>query len=303
MKKTFLADGSLLFVAFIWGATFVIVQKAIHFLPPHLFNGTRFLLAALLLMFFIKKKSIMSFSFDILKSGIFLGFFLFLGYAFQTIGLLYTTSSKAGFITGLSVMIVPLLSIWILKDQPRTKVFLGAFIGTIGLYFLTVGDMISMNIGDLLVLFCAFAFALHIIFTSKFSGKHDAIALTIVQLATVSLLSYLSSMLFERTSITSESIFNRDVIIALTITSIFATAVAFLIQTKFQQFTTAARVALIFAMEPVFAALTAFIVLHESLSGNGLLGCLFIFIAMVVTELPDIKQLKWPYVKQKHKNI
>jgi drug/metabolite transporter (DMT)-like permease len=296
MKKTSLADISLLFVAFIWGSTFVIVQKAIQFLPPHFFNGTRFLLAALLLLIFMKRKS--KFSINLLGSGMFLGMFLFLGYAFQTIGLLYTTSSKTGFITGLSVMIVPLFAIWILKDKPRSIVFLSAFIGALGLYFLTLGDVMSMNIGDLLVFFCAIAFALHIIFTSKFSSKHEAIPLTIVQLSTVSLLSFISSFIFEKTSFTYDALLNRDVIIALVITSIFATAIAFLIQTKFQQFTTAARVALIFAMEPVFAALTAFIVINERLSGNGLIGCLLIFIAMILTELPDIKQIK--EIKQKH---
>jgi drug/metabolite transporter (DMT)-like permease len=300
MKKTFLADGGLLFVALIWGATFVIVQKAIQILPPHLFNGTRFLLAALLLSLFLKKKTRISFTIKSVKSGMFLGFFLFLGYAFQTIGLLYTTSSKAGFITGLSVMIVPLLSVWILKEKPRSIMFLGAIVGAIGLYFLTVGDMTGLNLGDLLVFFCAIAFALHIIFTSKFSKNHDALLLTIVQLLTVSLLSFFSSIIFEQSSISFDSFINKDVLIALAITSIFATALAFLIQTKFQQFTTAARVALIFAMEPVFAALTAFIFINERLSGNGLIGCFLIFTAMIITELPDIRQSKWFNLKQKH---
>jgi drug/metabolite transporter (DMT)-like permease len=155
-----------------------------------------------------------------------------------------------------------------------------------------------MNIGDLLVFFCAIAFALHIIFTSKFSNKHGAIPLTIVQLSTVSLLSFISSAMFEKTSFTYDALFNRDVIIALVITSIFATAIAFLIQTKFQQFTTAPRVALIFAMEPVFAALTAFILIDERLSGSGFIGCLLIFIAMIVTEFPGFKEIK--AIKQKH---
>lgn len=303
MKKTFAADSSLLFVAFIWGATFVIVQKAIHFLPPHLFNGTRFLLASLLLLLFLKKKAIATISIKLIKSGVFLGFFLFLGYALQTIGLLYTTSSKAGFITGLSVMVVPLLSVWILKEKPRSIVFLGALIGAIGLYFLTLGDMTGLNLGDLLVFFCAIAFALHILFTSTFSKNYDALPLTIVQLLTVSLLSFFSSIIFEQSSISFETFFHKDVFIALAITSVFATALAFLIQTKFQQFTTAARVALIFAMEPVFAALTAFILINERLSNNGLIGCLFIFTAMIVTELPDIKQSKWFQLKQKHDSM
>lgn len=294
MTKTILADFSLLFVAFIWGSTFVVVQKAIHFLPPHFFNGIRFIIAALLLLLILalKKKRNLSFTPHLLRAGGFLGLFLFLGYAFQTMGLLYTTSSKAGFITGLSVMIVPILTVWILKEQPRFIVFFGALIGTAGLYFLTVGDMNSMNIGDFLVLICAVGFALHIVFTGKFTNDYDALPLTIIQLLTVSILSFISSFMFERGTFRINSLYHQDVIFALTITAVFATAIAFLIQTKFQQFTTAARVALIFAMEPVFAALTAFIILNERLAGHAIIGCTFIFIAMVVAELPDLKRIK-----------
>ncbi|KKI88714.1 membrane protein [Bacillus sp. SA1-12] len=299
MQKNTLADISLLFVAFIWGSTFVIVQNAIQFLPPHLFNGIRFLIAACVLTLFINKRGTKKWSKDLLKSGIFLGFFLFLGYAFQTIGLMYTTSSKTGFITGLSVMIVPLLSIWILKEKPRTIVFFSALIGTIGLSLLTLGDMGGINIGDLLVLFCAIAFALHIVLTGKFSNQYEALNLTIVQLITVSLLSFVSSILFERPSLSFTDFINKEVITALFITSIFATAIAFLIQTKFQQFTTAARVALIFAMEPVFAALTAFIVLNERLSGAALIGCMLIFVAMILTEMPSFNEFKRANTAQK----
>ncbi|TXC93221.1 DMT family transporter [Metabacillus litoralis] len=284
------ADSSLLFVAFIWGATFVIVQKAIEFLPPHLFNGTRFLLATLLLLLFVRKRFYLRITKELLISGVFLGFILFLGYAFQTVGLLYTTSSKAGFITGLSVMIVPLLSLWILKEKLRSIVIFSSIVGTLGLYFLTLSDISTVNVGDLLVLFCALAFALHIVFTSKYTKKHDALLLTIIQLFTVSLFSFFSSSIFEsHSAISMEDFLHIDVIVALVITSIFATALAFLIQTKYQQITSAAKVALIFAMEPVFAAVTAFVVIQEVLSPNGILGCTLIFLAMILTEFPIVK--------------
>ncbi|WP_345740821.1 DMT family transporter [Metabacillus endolithicus] len=149
-----------------------------------------------------------------------------------------------------------------------------------------------MNIGDGLVLICAIGFALHIVYTGKFSNKHKALPLTIIQLLTVSLLSFISAGLFERSSIVSTALLNMDVLIALAVTSILATALAFLLQTKFQQITTAARVALIFAMEPVFAALTAFLLINERLTTNGLIGCFLIFLAMIVSELPNMKILK-----------
>lgn len=298
MKKMF-ADGSLLFVAFIWGATFVVVQNAIQFLPPNLFNGIRFLLAAIILSLFVLKSERSFFSIHLFKAGTFLGFFLFIGYSFQTVGLIYTTSSKAGFITGLSVMIVPILAIYFLKERAKLIVFIGAGIGTVGLYFLTLAGLSQINYGDLLVFICAIGFAFHIVFTSKFTEQHPALPLTIIQLFTVSLLSFFSSFLFEKPSISIGQILHRDVIIALFITSIFATALAFYIQTKFQQFTTAARVAIIFAMEPVFAALTAFFVLDERLSVFGFIGCCFIFIAMITTELPKFIPIKRE-IKQTH---
>ncbi|HZH61069.1 MAG TPA: DMT family transporter [Metabacillus sp.] len=298
MKKMF-ADGSLLFVAFIWGATFVVVQNAIQFLPPNLFNGIRFLLAAIILSMFVFKSGRSFFSIELIKAGTFLGFFLFIGYSFQTVGLIYTTSSKAGFITGLSVMIVPILAIFFLKEQAKPIVFIGASIGTVGLYFLTLAGISQINFGDLLVFICAIGFAFHIVFTSKFTEQHPALPLTIIQLFTVSLLSFLSSFLIEKPTISINQILHQDVIIALSITSIFATALAFYIQTKFQQFTSAARVAIIFAMEPVFAALTAYFVLEERLSIYGFIGCCFIFMAMIMTELPKFFPFKHG-IKQTH---
>lgn len=286
IKKSVIADLSLLLVAFIWGSTFVIVQKAIHIMPPNFFNGIRFFAAAIILTIICLMVNRSRPSKETLLAGMALGSFLFLGYGFQTVGLLYTTSSKTGFITGLSVIIVPLLSIWLLKERARKTVYLASALGTTGLYLLTLSDFSTMNLGDLLVLFCAIAFALHIIFTGKFSGNHDAWMLTIVQLTTVSLLSFFASGLFEAQAVKENfrSMFTFDVLFALIITALFATAFAFFVQTKLQQYTTAARVALIYASEPVFAALTAFLYIGERLTSFGLIGCLLILSAMVVAE-------------------
>ncbi|MFY4776048.1 DMT family transporter [Metabacillus sp. RGM 3146] len=292
-KRALMADAGLLLVAFIWGTTFVIVQKAIDFVPPNFFNGCRFLLASLILLIWwyaqISKKSGII-SLKIIGAGALLGLFLFLGYSLQTVGLLYTTTSKAGFITGLSVMIVPLFSVMLLKIKLKWKAAAGAIMGTIGLYLLTNGGVGSFNHGDLLILFCAIAFALHIIITGMFTEKFDALSLTIVQLLTVSFLSFTASLFFEKSPVIKQPIFaffSFEVISALIITSLFATAFAFWAQTAFQKYTSAARVALIFAMEPVFAALAAIILIGERLTSEGLIGCLLIFLAMIIAELPD----------------
>ncbi|MDQ0162801.1 DMT family transporter [Bacillus alveayuensis] len=299
MKKQLMADVLLLSVALIWGVTFVVVQNAIQILPPHLFNGIRFAMAGVFLtILMIHPTYHIRFTRTIFINGFILGLFLFFGYAFQTLGLMYTTSSKAGFITGLSVMMVPFLSVWLLKEKLKPLSIVGAIMGTIGLFLLTMGDFTKLNLGDLLVLFCAFAFAFHIIFTDKYSKKLQAYPLTIVQIFTVSIFSFIASFLFEiwKYPINWNMVANTKVIIALFVTSLLATAYAFVVQTKFQAYTTASRVALIFAMEPVFAAITAFIYQNERLTILSGIGCLLIFLAMIISELPhdSIWRLKKP---------
>lgn len=294
MNKRMMADISLLLVALVWGATFVLVQNAISFLEPFSFNGVRFLIATILLggwLVIFERNQLKLMNKQLLFSGFIIGFWLFIGYATQTLGLLYTTSSKAGFITGLSVVLVPLFSFMVLKQRPGRNAVIGVLIATAGLYLLTMTDVASLNIGDLFVFICAIAFALQIIFTGKYSSNYPALLLTVVQIATVALLSSVFAFFFEdwNLAFNPDVIFNMNVLIALFVTSFFATALAFFAQTKFQQFTTPTRVALIFAMEPVFAAVTGFIWADERLSISALFGCLFIFGGMIISELPPTK--------------
>ena len=291
IKKPWFADFNLLLVAFVWGTTFVIVQKAIAFLEPYSFNTVRFFIAAILLLFiiyFFKRSSFKEFkNKNLLKSGTILGFWLFLGYGFQTVGLLYTTSSKAGFITGLSVVLVPLFSYVLLKQKLNWQTGFSSLLAVAGLYLLTIHNSFSLNIGDGYVLLCAVSFALHIVFTGKFAKSFDALCLTILQLFTVSFLSFITAFFTEQWQeiFAANMLLKSEVITALLITSLFATALAFLAQTYFQSFTTPARVALIFAMEPVFAAITAFIVLNERLGSKALIGCILILFGMILSEL------------------
>jgi drug/metabolite transporter (DMT)-like permease len=294
MKKPIVADISLLLVTIIWGSTFVLVQNAIDFLEPFSFNSIRFLAAAILLIFCLlifKKEQLKQLDVKLLLSGVFIGFWLFLGYATQTIGLLYTTSSKAGFITGLNVVLVPLFSMMLLKQFPSKNAVFGVLTATIGLFLLTMTDVTSMNIGDGFVFICAVSFALQIIYTGKFSNKYPTLLLTVIQISTVAVLSIISSIIFEdwRKSFNPDILLTKDVLIALVITSIFATALAFLIQTNFQKYTSATRVALIFAMEPVFAAITGYYWADERLAYSALVGCILIFAGMIFAEMPTNK--------------
>jgi drug/metabolite transporter (DMT)-like permease len=294
MKKPIFADLSLLFVTIVWGTTFVLVQNAIDFLEPFSFNGIRFLIAAILLIIILlmfERRQLKQINKKLIFSGILIGFWLYLGYATQTIGLLYTTSSKAGFLTGLSVVFVPLFSIFLLKQSPSRNAVFGVLIATVGLFLMTMTDVTGLNIGDGYVFICAISFALQIIYTGKFSSKYPTLLLTVIQITTVAVLSIISSFIFEdwRRSFNMEVLLSKDVMIAIIITSVFATAMAFFIQTNFQKYTTATRVALIFAMEPVFAAITGYFWANERLSYSALVGCVLILAGMIFAELPTNK--------------
>jgi drug/metabolite transporter (DMT)-like permease len=297
MRKSTFADLSLLFVAFIWGTTFVLVQNAISTMEPFAFNGFRFFIAFVILficLLLFQKHQLHFLSKKMVISGVLLGFWLFLGYATQTLGLLYTTSSKAGFITGLSVVLVPLFSFLLLKQKPSLPAVIGVSIATVGLFLLTMTDIAALNIGDFFVLICAFGFAMHIIFTGKFSEQFPTLLLTTIQIFTVSILSIISSVIFEDFNgmIKLSIISSQSVIIALFVTSVFATALAFFAQTSFQKYTTPTRVALIFAMEPVFAAAAGYYWASERLSSSAIMGCLFIFLGMVFAEIP-VERFNW----------
>jgi len=194
------ADLSLLLVALVWGATFVIVQNAIDLLPPITFNGIRFLIATMILggwLLLFERKQLALANRKIFLSGFIIGVWLFFGYATQTIGLLYTSSSKAGFITGLSVILVPLLSLLLLKLRPTKNAIIGVLVATVGLYLLTMTDISALNQGDALVFLCAIAFALQIVFTGKYSSQFPTLFLTVIQIGTVAVLSLIYSFLFE----------------------------------------------------------------------------------------------------------
>lgn len=291
MNKRLLADGTLLFVVFLWGATFVVVQDAIAFLTPFSFNAVRFSIAwvvLILVYLFISKKQNRNFTIKSLKAGFTLGIWLFLAYAFQTLGLLYTTPAKAGFITGLSVILVPLFAFLLLKQYLSRNAIFGVISATVGLYMITMLQASSFGKGDFFVLLCAVSFAMHIITTGKYAKDFQALPLTIIQIGTVSILSFISSVIFEnpKEMYQMDILLKSEVLSGLLITSLLATAFAFLAQTYFQAYTSATRVALIFAMEPVFAAITSFIVIGEKFTISMIIGCILILFGNVLAEWP-----------------
>lgn len=283
------ADLVLLMVAMVWGLTFVIIQDAIATLPPFAFNAARFGFAAALLFIFQifrnKKTSHPKPVGTHLKYGILLGIFLFAGYALQTYSLLYTTSGKSGFLTGLSVALVPILSYMILGQKPKLQALIGAGLAVGGLYFMAFSDLSSINIGDSLAFLCAIAFGLQLVYTAKYTLEASTGSLVLIQLLTVAVLSGIFALIFEP-SIQIKMFFKPTVLIALMITSIFATVFAYIAQTHYIKFTSAARVALIFATEPVFAAIGDYVWNDALLGPLTFFGCLLILAGMILAEIP-----------------
>lgn len=282
MHKQLKSDIVLTAVTMVWGSTFIVVKNAIQALPVYNFLFIRFLLAfSLLAIIFHKKlKSIDKKTFSI---ALLIGTMLFLGYAFQTMGLRYTTASKSGFITGFSVVLVPVLEAVFLKRKPSKPAILGISLAFIGLILLTTNINLSINIGDFLTLLCAFAFGMHIVLIAKYASALDTYLLATVQIGVVAILSGVMSLIFEKPFVPT----SLDVWTAIIITGVFATAFAYVAQNTMQAYTTATHTALIFALEPVFAAIAAFLLAGEVMSFRAIIGGIFMFSGIVLSELPE----------------
>ncbi len=300
------ADLSLLLVTLIWGATFVMVKDAVSAFPVFSFMAVRFTLAAAALTPLIawRRRQLAAIAPDgpfavprrlsparlwrIALPSLLIGTALFAGYAFQTAGLTLTTPAKAGFITGLSVVIVPLIAALLLRQAPGGNAWLGVSFATTGLALLSLTADLRVAPGDLLVLGCAFSFAAHILLTGHFAPRHDPLLLTLGQVVTVTLLSGVAALLFDAPALGVQklvSLLDGRVLFAAAFTGLLATAAAFGIQTVAQRFTTATHTALIFSAEPVFAGLFSFLLIGEVLGPRQLVGCALILAGMVAAEV------------------
>jgi len=279
-RRQIWADMLLLMVTLIWGGTFVMVKEAVTSFPVFLFLALRFALAFVILLA-IGARRLRGLGWRGIGAGVLIGLVLFAGYAFQTFGLRFTTASKAGFITGLSVTMVPVFSALLLRQRPRGEAVLGVILATLGMALMTLTDSLRVGRGDLLVFFCAISFALHIITVSAFAPDTDPLALTIIQVGTVALLSAIAALLVER----PWPLPSGQVYFAAAFTGVLATALAFAIQTSMQRFTTPTHTAVIFAAEPVFAALFGILLAGDVLTPRAIAGAALILCGTLVTEL------------------
>lgn len=294
MKRSQLAaDAALLFATMIWGLTFVMVQDAVLAYPVFAFLAIRFTFAALALAPFLARQprnpaallaareSARPRQINAWLPGILIGVALFAGYAFQTFGLLYTTPAKAGFITGLSVVLVPIGQALFLRRVPAKATLLGVALATIGLAALSLQGDLSMSRGDLLVLLCAIAFAAQILLIGRYAPRWHPVRLTMIQIVTVAVLSVAASLLWEKLPGWPAG----NVWFAAVFTGVLATSLAFYIQSRAQRATSATHTALIFAAEPVFAGLFSFLLIGERLGPRQIVGSALILAGMLVAEL------------------
>ena len=270
------ADLSLGLVALIWGATFVLVKDALSDVSPLLFVLLRMTLATILLALFLGRRKGQQgiWQKGLAGPGAVIGFFLFAGFVLQTQGLLYTTPAKSAFITSLYVVFVPILQVAVFRMRFRWIVLAGAAVALAGLYFLTMsaGEW-KLGRGDILTLGCALAFAGHIVAVGRYAPRYSASALAVWQIGACMVFCLVMVPAAHWTGLERMTIaWTPRVWLAIVITGALGTAMAFFIQTWAQRFTTSAHTAILFSLEPVFAALTSFLLLGEVLSGRGFLG-------------------------------
>ncbi|MBT6339293.1 MAG: DMT family transporter [Desulfobacula sp.] len=282
--STFKSDFILLFVAIIWGFAFVAQRIGMDHVGPFTFNGLRFVLGSMSLLpfiFFQRNSTSIKNNNGIIKSGILSGIFLFLGISFQQVGLVYTTAGKAGFITGLYVVIVPFLNLFFKQDRTGLGTWIGAILASIGMFLLSVTNNMSMEFGDLLVLFSAICFAFHLIIIGRLSKRFNTAWLSFVQCMVCSILSLLVAVVFE-TFILADIL---KISIPLLYGGVLSVGVAYSLQIYGQKDSPASHAAIIFSLESVFAAIGGWLILNEILSGRAFLGCVLMLAGMLISQL------------------
>ena len=275
-----LAPWALLFVAAAWGLSFVVMKDAIQRQSVNNFLFTRFALATIV-MLLIRPHVIKSFNRDLIKRAGLAGTFLGFGFIFQTLGLERTGAAITGFITGLYVVATPLLAAVFLKERITKFIWLCIFIATIGLALLSIQEF-SVGFGEMLVLISAIFFALHIIVLSKWSSGNDAYAMTIIQLSVCALMSGIASIPQGYQSPPDQGVWA-----VIIFTAVFATAIAFIVQTWSQAHLSATKVAVILTMEVVFAAFFAVLFGNEILTLQVLFGGGLVLVAMYLIVLKE----------------
>lgn len=283
----------LLLTAAIWGFAFVAQRVGMEHIGAFTYNGIRFTLgsASLLPIIYFSGKKLNDTEekpqADLkttIKSGIIAGCILFIAASLQQVGLIYTTAAKAGFITSLYIVLVPILGI-LLKQKTYPTTWIGAVTATVGLYFLSINEDFTIQLGDLLQLIGAFFWAIHIQVIDRFVKKVDAVKLSSAQFATCSVLSLIVAFITEE--IVPGQIFLA--LVPILYGGLMSVGVAYTLQAIGQRHAKPAHAAIAMSMEAVFAAIGGMIILHETMSLRGFLGCALMMAGILITQTENIK--------------
>ena len=295
-KNTFL----LLLTAFIWGVAFVAQSVGMDYVGPLTFNAVRFIIGAIFLIPCIafldklKEKENQAAGKNtpaapqnkkvLITGGICCGIAIAAASTLQQYGIAYTTVGKAGFITALYIVIVPILGIF-LKKKPRLIIWLSVLLALVGLYFLCMTDSLSFSKGDTLVLLCAFVFSLHIMIIDHFSPMVDGVRMSCIQFAVAGILCGIPALIFEHPTFSSLIAAWAPVLYA----GILSCGVAYTLQIVAQKNYDPTVASLLLSLESVFSVLAGWVILHQSLSPREIFGCVLVFIAIILVQLPAPK--------------
>ena len=299
-KKTIRGNILLLLTAFIWGSAFVAQSVGMEYVGPFTFNfarniiGGAFLIPCICLLNKLdpvrrpvytneeeKKKAQKT----LLIGGLCCGVALFVASSLQQIGVQYTTAGKAGFITALYIIFVPVLGMF-LKKKVHPTVWLAVGISAVGLYLLSIKENFSMGTGDIYVCLCALCFAIHILVIDHFSPLVDGVKMSCIQFFTAGMLSAAAAFLFEKPSANAVLQCWFPILYA----AIFSSGIAYTLQIVAQKSVKPAAASLIMSMESVFAALCGAVILHERFTQRELIGCVLVFGAVLLAQLPDMRR-------------
>ena len=288
VSKELKSDLLLLLTAVIWGFAFVAQRAGMEHIGPFTFNGIRFALGSLSLipLLYLKipgrrrTQPVATWNRITVSGGLLAGLALFIAASFQQIGIVYTTAGKAGFITGLYVIMVPALGMFI-RQRTKINVWAGAVFAASGLYLLSIRENFTIDPGDALVLISAIFFAVHILIIGSYSGRAGAVRLSIVQFALCALLSLIAAVYTEE--IMLQPIL--DAAVPVIYGGVFSVGIAYTLQVAGQRHAHPSAASIILSLESLFAVIGGWLILGEHLSARGMAGCALMLFGMIVSQL------------------
>lgn len=293
MKNRKLGSSLLLFLAAcIWGLAFVAQSVGMEYMGAYTFSCSRFLIGGTVLLPIVifkynKKRTQTHVSFkNALKGGLCCGLVLCVATLFQQFGIQYTTVGKAGFITTLYIIIVPIFGLFLHK-RVQGKVWIAAMIAAVGLYMLCISEGFSIGKGDILVFVCAILFSIHILTIDYFSPRIDGVVLSCIQFYAAGIISIIGAFIFEKPAWNQLAAGAVPILYA----GIMSSGVAYTLQIIGQKNLNPAIASLILSIESVISVLAGWVILGETLSAKELFGCLLVFAAVILAQLPNGKQI------------